>query len=401
MADLVIIPFHDWRKVQREGGRTRDAHLIQALSHNPAVRRIVIINRPVTLAEMIYRRSNWKTRGDVTAKASTSELTRVGEKMFVVDNLELALIAPSKAGKQWFFSSYGSDHVVSEVEDYLEVLNVQDFQCISFSVYAHELFARLQASLRLFDAWDNFLKFPSNAPLLPTLTQAYRNYSVVADAWTTNSFENQKFYRDRFGVSSTVIRNGVDPAWFIQSRTMPEDLETIPRPIAMMGMKVTHLLDTELLNKLTAEHPDVHFVLIGQVLDKESYAKIQKRRNFHYLGDKHYNEYPAYVEHADVCVIPYHIDNRQHGGDAIKFYEYLAAGKPVVGTNGNGVDTKFDGVWACNSTEDMSSALHAALQIGRVERELPEEITWAHKSNQLLSALTRESETTCTAPQTP
>ena len=94
------------------------------------------------------------------------------------------------------------------------------------------------------------------------------------------------------------------------------------------------------------DNPDFSFVFVGQILDKEVYKKIEKRDNVIFLGDKHYDIYPNYVANFDVCIIPYNINEGQHGGDSIKAYEYLLTRKKVVGTKGNGLlDLKKHWKW--------------------------------------------------------
>lgn len=396
MIDLVVIPFHDWRKVQREGGRTRDAHFINHLAEHPEVRTAVIANRPVTLAEMLYRRSGWKTEGNVITESRNSRLVKLGEKLFAIDFMENSLVRPAIAGKKWFFRSYGQLDVLSGIQSHLDRLGVSRYDCISFSVYAAELLHNLTAQRKLFDAWDNFLKFPANEYLKEFLNRAYGTYATSAGVWTTNSDENRQFYTQEFGVENcSVIKNGVNTARFQQVHPVPEDLVNLKRPIIGMGLKVTHLLDTNLLNYLTARFPEMTFVLIGQILDKTVFSKIIQRPNFRYLGDKHYDTYSAYIRHFDVCLIPYHTGNKQHGGDAIKFYEYLAANKPVVSTRGNGVTADYPAVWIADSHEEFGQAVGQAARCGLIKRSLPADITWRHKTDTLLEALVGQRETSC------
>jgi hypothetical protein len=54
--DLIIIPFHDWRKSEKEGFRTRDVHFIKALTKEKSINKILVINRPITRLELLYKR---------------------------------------------------------------------------------------------------------------------------------------------------------------------------------------------------------------------------------------------------------------------------------------------------------------------------------------------------------
>ena len=63
MVNVVIVPFHDYKKWNEEGFRTRDAHVCEHFSENSEIEKILVINRPTSLAEVLIKRKNWKTKG--------------------------------------------------------------------------------------------------------------------------------------------------------------------------------------------------------------------------------------------------------------------------------------------------------------------------------------------------
>lgn len=388
--NLVVIPFHDWRKVQREGGRTRDAHMIRELAHSERVDSVLVVNRPISWAEMLYRRTWWKSEGEVISADSRGHLVQVAPKTFVLDTLDKSIVAPLISGKRHFFDAYGDNSLLASVNWHRLVLGMSEFACISFNIYAAALFEKLECERKHFDGWDNFLRFPSNQRMQTDLKSAYEAYSRTASSWSTNSEENRAYYDVMFGLDDcAVIKNGVSPELFTEERELPEDMIDIPRPIVGMGLKVTHLLDADLLSQVVWSNPSVSFVLIGQILDHAVFERIRRVSNFHYLGDKHYRDYPAYVKNFDACLVPYCVGDKQHGGDAIKFYEYLAAGKPIVATPGNGVSDEYEGVWVTSSPTEFAEAVRAAVAMDTIQRRLPEDIRWSDKANQLLDAVNR------------
>jgi len=74
--NIIIFPFHDMRKNQREGYRNRDSHFIEQFSYNKNVEKVLIINRPITIAEMIYKRTTWRTIGQVIYQTSRVRLVK-------------------------------------------------------------------------------------------------------------------------------------------------------------------------------------------------------------------------------------------------------------------------------------------------------------------------------------
>ena len=62
MINVVMIPFHDYKKWKEEGFRTRDAHVCEHFSENGEVNKILVINRPTSLAEVMLKQKDWRTQ---------------------------------------------------------------------------------------------------------------------------------------------------------------------------------------------------------------------------------------------------------------------------------------------------------------------------------------------------
>jgi glycosyltransferase involved in cell wall biosynthesis len=129
--------------------------------------------------------------------------------------------------------------------------------------------------------------------------------------------------------------NVSDYEHFSQARSIdeqPEDLKGIPHPrLIFIGMVGRHKIDVGLLNQLSKEVAQSQLILIGDIHDDES--SLPKGPNIHYLGPKHYHVLPKYLGHADIALIPAPINGYTLGMFPMKFFEYLAAGLPVVSTN--------------------------------------------------------------------
>ena len=144
-------------------------------------------------------------------------------------------------------------------------------------------------------------------------------------------------------------------------------------------------MNYKLINFITQDNPKSSFVFVGQILDKKVYNKIEKRKNVFFLGDKNYSIYPRYVSNFDICIVPYNINEGQHGGDSMKAYEYLLTGKKVVGTNGNGLQDLKEYLYLAENPKEFSDLLKnyknekAIINI--------EDHSWQSKSVKLLNYL--------------
>lgn len=112
----------------------------------------------------------------------------------------------------------------------------------------------------------------------------------------------------------------------------PEDQAVIPHPrLGFFGV-VDERFDLELLDALSRERPDWHFVIIGPVVKIEPEA-LPRAANVHYLGSKSYKELPAYLAGWDVATLLFARNEHTRYISPTKTPEYLAAGKPVVSTS--------------------------------------------------------------------
>lgn len=90
-------------------------------------------------------------------------------------------------------------------------------------------------------------------------------------------------------------------------------------------------MDYDLVAWLAQKHPDFEFVFIGKAIHDTS--RIEKLPNVHLLGLKPYNELFDYAKFFDVATIPFVVNEKMDCVSPIKFYEYLALGKPIVSSS--------------------------------------------------------------------
>jgi len=82
------------------------------------------------------------------------------------------------------------------------------------------------------------------------------------------------------------------------------------------------------------EIPNTRFLVVGgghqkkALEDRTRELKIEKHVKF--IGWVEYEEVPKYINACDICVAPLTIGREKSGSSAIKIYEYLACGKPVI-----------------------------------------------------------------------
>ena len=393
--NIIMIPFHDWKKCEREGFRTRDAHFMQEFEKHPDVDKLLILNRPISLVEILLMRRNWQPSGGTPIfQHKDVAINQVSTKTFTLDVRIREFIKPLWLKRHWIPYIFGQSKVVNAVKTALEVLDMAlDYNLFMSAPLFVPLIENLSPRCFAFDAQDNLLKhaFYSDVPSL----EAYYQFCLKnADFVSANSQETITWFQD-FHPHAVHIPNGVDKGVFNPDMTypMPTDMVSIPRPIVGYAGKMQEMFDLPLMMEVASALPDVQFVFIGQQLNPTWMKSLWEFNNTHYLGDKPYQLLPQYLAAFDVCTIPYNLSN-QHGGDPIKFYEYMAMGKPIVTANIGNVQSfqEYPQVCIASSPEDFINGIRNFIQKMQnnlliEKRPLPASVLWSTKANKIVSAI--------------
>lgn len=387
---LVIIPFHDWRKNCKEGFRTRDAHFIKEFEKNKSVSKILIVNRPTTFLEIILKYFSFSLKGKIIKTSKNFRLIKINDKVYIVDYISKDFINQILNRYRWVIKKYQDNSYLNFINECLTFLQFNNQNYLIQNVFAGGMTSKFNSDKIIFDAWDNFLKFPIYSKIRKELIINYNSLALNAHFWMTNSIENRDYFKSKFKVKNiTLLKNGVSENLFNgDPKIIPNDLKNIKKPIVGFGGKVTYLLNTELLDYLVKDNPDYSFVLIGQKLDKSIFKKLPKTNNFYYLGDKHYDDYPDYVKNFNILIVPYRVKENQHGGDSIKAYEYLATGKKVIGTRGNGLEDLEEYLYISDSFEEFSNEIKNYKKNDKKEFELINH-SWEGKSKFILELMNK------------
>ena len=146
----------------------------------------------------------------------------------------------------------------------------------------------------------------------------------------------QSLFEAKQGTHSNVhpFPSSVDVGHFRQARdiqSQPVDQAGIPTPrMGFIGV-IDERFDTELLREVAAARPDWQLVMVGPVV-KIDPATLPQASNIHYLGQKTYDELPAYLAGWDVALLPFALNDSTRFISPTKTPEYLAAGCAVVST---------------------------------------------------------------------
>ena len=112
-------------------------------------------------------------------------------------------------------------------------------------------------------------------------------------------------------------------------------LAHVPHPrIGFVGTLAAYKVDAALLAELSEAEPGRSIVLIGPREDGDPVlTEVLARPNVYHVGPQPYDELPALMRTFAVGIIPACTGDYAQMMFPMKFFEYLAAGVPVVSTN--------------------------------------------------------------------
>jgi glycosyltransferase involved in cell wall biosynthesis len=220
-----------------------------------------------------------------------------------------------------------------------------------------------------------------------------------ADIVFTTSHRLQQRCTAVAGSRSHYFGNVADVAHFGSSRTTtitPPDLQAIPQPrLAYVGSLSDFKLDFRLLDGIAAERPQWQIVLIGNEREGQTdpnLAALAERPNVHLLGWRSYDTLPQYMAGFDVALLPQLINDYTQSMFPMKFFEYAAAGLPIVSTPLEALRDFAPLYSAATTSEGFIAAVSAILDAPQrfsvsVDDPILQENSWDRRLDRMLAVI--------------
>jgi glycosyltransferase involved in cell wall biosynthesis len=176
---------------------------------------------------------------------------------------------------------------------------------------------------------------------------------------------------------------------------VPADLAAIPAPrIGFVGAISGYKLDFGLIRRIAEQRPDWSVVLIGRVGEGDPWTDcsiFEGLPNLHLLGPRPYDVLPAYLKGFDVAMLPNAINDYTASMFPMKFFEYLAAGRPVVSVDLPAIRAYHDAVAIATSPAEFVTAIDAMIRGKGPPLEerlaLARAHTWAARTDRMIALL--------------
>lgn len=371
--------YSDW---QKSGVVNRNYHILHAFAKDERINSILAVDVfPINVKRgikyFIQDHLFGSREGEVIYGTLTSKVRKVSSKISVLSTID-NLIRPAK--------------VLSDIKKSLSILGMSDDLIIwNCNPLYTDYLGNIPATKIIFDAVDNWSHHSSFKSFVPTLKQNYQRLVNSSDLVTTVS---ESLVSDLQSNHTYWIPNAVDTEHFLSTITSPR-LNNIPEPrVGFLGI-LQDRIDVKLLKQIAEEIPQSYLVLAGPVWKNFPKQELEKYKNIFFTGPVSYQEIPNFYAGFNVGIIPYKNNEFIKSTNSMKFYEYLAAGLPVVSTPSGGIE-KFEGVInIANSTAEFVSSIKDILSNPKVDliqrrRDFVKDETWKNRLETIFSLLKLE-----------
>jgi len=338
--NIIMFGFNDWETWRSGGFCTRCAKFAKLLSERPEIGKIVVVSTPKSIFTKFWRalgrRSGYS--GTYIARGLWFSLRQVGKNVYALDHFRLL---PREEASNLFLKINSFIHnrfLRTQILSVAKRLEIEDFILWLANPLMATHIGRLGERVSVFDAIDDWRLHPQKRRIRKTLVDAYERVVKKADIITTVS-EQLKHQLSAGRTNVHWVPNGIDVAFFSSPRPAPPELAYLTHPIFEYVGRLQERVDVDLIEGIALAIPEASIALVGPVLAPSHFGKLKKQSNVHFLGPKNHADIPAFMQHADVCIMPHVVDDFTKSMNPLKLYEYIAAGSPVVATKIAGLES--------------------------------------------------------------
>ncbi len=170
------------------------------------------------------------------------------------------------------------------------------------------------------------------------------------------SCEKEINHLDLAGHKLVYMPNAVDKFHFEKAfeknLVLPQDVVNFKNIVVGFYGDLDNTVDFKLFSDICRLAPKIDFVAIGKL--KIDLKQLPKQKNFHYLGQKEYQELPGYLKMFDIAILPYNVAGKHKHEGVGSLLEYLTTRKKVISKNFDVISAEYvDLVALADSAEEF------------------------------------------------
>ncbi len=174
------------------------------------------------------------------------------------------------------------------------------------------------------------------------------------------------------------------------NKQAPPELSSLTGPVlGSIGALDAYKIDVKMLYRAAELRPEWQFVLVGKpVVDRDGEVeKIGNLKNITILPAIAQELAPAYVSYFDICLIPYRVNKYNEASFPLKFWEFMASGKPVIASGVPELKRYQDQISYVKGAEELVKAAEKWLHVPDVQAgqriELARSHSWEKRTEEL------------------
>ena len=166
-----------------------------------------------------------------------------------------------------------------------------------------------------------------------------------------------------FNSNISMIPNGADYELFSRAAMPGEKRDNAKKPVfGFVGM-LQECIDYDCMKAVAEAFPEGELVLVGRSMPGVDLSSLREYPNIRFVGLVSQERLPDIIREFDVCLNIFKEGRLSKDVSPLKFYEYLATGKPVVSTREPLQVTDYsDVVYIAENTDDFVVKCRQALQ---------------------------------------
>ncbi len=157
--------------------------------------------------------------------------------------------------------------------------------------------------------------------------QAQTVFATAKGLYETLKTYNDKTYLVPNGANFDLFHKAAD-----DKLPFPDALFNVKPPVLGFVGALQECIDYQLVAYAAKQKPEWTFLFLGKALPNADLSILRGIPNVHFLGLIPHKQLPNYMARFDVCLNLFRAGALSQDVSPLKFYEYLATGKPIVST---------------------------------------------------------------------
>ncbi|MGK0406999.1 MAG: glycosyltransferase involved in cell wall biosynthesis [Roseivirga sp.] len=336
---------------------------------------VLYVNRP--LDRITKLKNAAKDRDFITKRVSvlqgkTDPITHIKDGLYTLDPavlMESINWLPDGLIYDWALK-HTSKKLFAEIQKAASKMNFKDYYFFNDSEMFQGLLAPelLNSKLNIYYSRDNL-----------TSTGYFKKHGLRLEPKLLKEYDlalaNSLYLKDyclKHNPKSYYVGQGCDLTIFNPEikQAEPAEFVNIPHPrIGYIGALLRMRLDLKLLEDLATSRKDWSFVYVGPEDEHFQSSILHQMDNVYFLGPKKPEELGEYLSAFDLAMNPQELNEMTIGNYPRKIDEYLAMGKPTLGTPTRAMEVFKDHVYLADGAKGYEQAIVLALEEDNDEKQ--------------------------------